>query len=231
MSRASLSRGDDHGSVRNLPSARHVVGVHHRTAHLGRIFSPDLPTSRRVFAALFELHFVTFVGLGLIGLLILLCTVNIDAEGRVLLPVQLRLAYSTSFFEPATTPHLPSAHTESSPHVGAYRRRRVHYSEPHFRIRLCAAVHGREHAMNMQTRRSPSSSRFHRGCLSRGGNWRHRVGRTPVSHLRRNIFGVCLAALRVNAARAQTIPGALPEPTAALGRGEWPAYGAPVIRR
>lgn len=81
LSRASLSRGDDHGSVRNLPSARHVVGVHHRTAHLGRIFSPDLPTSRRVFAALFELHFVTFVGLGLIGLLILLCTVNIDAEG------------------------------------------------------------------------------------------------------------------------------------------------------
>ena len=35
-----------------------------------------------VFAAFFELRFVTFIGLGLIGLLILLCTVNIDAEER-----------------------------------------------------------------------------------------------------------------------------------------------------
>ena len=41
-----------------------------------------LPLLAVLFAVFFELRFVTFIGLGLIGLLILLCTVNIDAEER-----------------------------------------------------------------------------------------------------------------------------------------------------
>ena len=41
-----------------------------------------LPVLAVIFAAFFALRFVTFIGLGLVGLLILLCTINIDAEER-----------------------------------------------------------------------------------------------------------------------------------------------------
>jgi|SRR5262245_8796366 len=40
------------------------------------------PVLAVILAASFALRFVTFIGLGLVGLLILLCTINIDAEER-----------------------------------------------------------------------------------------------------------------------------------------------------
>lgn len=40
------------------------------------------PVLAVIFAAFFTFRFATFIGLGLVGLLILLCTINIDAEER-----------------------------------------------------------------------------------------------------------------------------------------------------
>ena len=40
------------------------------------------PVVAVIFAAFFTFRFATFIGLGLVGLLILLCTINIDAEER-----------------------------------------------------------------------------------------------------------------------------------------------------
>jgi hypothetical protein len=51
-------------------------------AHLGRNFFSFFPLLAVISAAFCELRFVTFIGLGLIGLLILPCTVDIDAEER-----------------------------------------------------------------------------------------------------------------------------------------------------
>ena len=51
-------------------------------------------------------------------------------------------------------------------------------------------------------------------------------GRLTVSLALLKIIGLALALLAVPATlNAQAIPGALPESTAALSQGEWPAYG------